>query len=346
MALSFVNNFNGILNTNKNIDAFRLIDVTTNSLLFRYNLNNLNIISITSTPNDVFTYTNNIANKTLYISNLLIKLYTFNIASNKGTFTITGNTNVFSPLNINSLNVWLDAKDPSGNGTILQNNTKLLKWQDKSLGKRIATSHDTKGVLWTKINGQESFYFDGGINSSYNFNSEISVNGNAMTIFIVSTFTGGGANNGRIIGMTQNNTTSDWNNTSSVSIERRNGQSSPQVTRNSAFAFANSSTPYESLYVTTIYFDGTKGYINSLVGSNSNLVDGSFNSTGNFSMRYYSVGSDPRTEAPMTGYVSEIIISVVAIPFNTRQKVEGYLSWKWGLEGKLPSTHPYYSSRP
>ena len=35
-----------------------------------------------------------------------------------------------------------------------------------------------------------------------------------------------------------------------------------------------------------------------------------------------------------------------ALYTSDKQKVEGYLSWKWGLEGKLPSTHPYYSSRP
>jgi hypothetical protein len=242
--------------------------------------------------------------------------------------------------------LWLDAKDPTNGGSIPQNNTKLSTWNDKSLGVRNANANNSTGVLWTKINGAEAFYFDGGTNSSHNFNGSISITGNSFTIFTVSTFTGGGANNGRIIGMTPNKDTADWNNSSSVSLERRNGQSSPQVTRNGGYAFANSSTPYGSLYVTSLYFDGTKGYINNLIGSNSNLVDGNFNSTGNFGIGYYSVGSDPPISAPMTGYVSEVIVYNRALSTSDKQKVEGYLSWKWGLEGKLPSTHPYYSSRP
>jgi hypothetical protein len=29
-----------------------------------------------------------------------------------------------------------------------------------------------------------------------------------------------------------------------------------------------------------------------------------------------------------------------------RQRVEGYLAWKWGLQANLPTTHPYYKFRP
>ena len=29
-----------------------------------------------------------------------------------------------------------------------------------------------------------------------------------------------------------------------------------------------------------------------------------------------------------------------------RQQVEGYLAWKWGLNGNLPSTHPYSKFAP
>jgi len=28
------------------------------------------------------------------------------------------------------------------------------------------------------------------------------------------------------------------------------------------------------------------------------------------------------------------------------EKAEGYLAWKWGLEGNLPSDHPYKNSAP
>ena len=28
-----------------------------------------------------------------------------------------------------------------------------------------------------------------------------------------------------------------------------------------------------------------------------------------------------------------------------RQKVEGYLAWKWGFNSSLPPSHPYYSAQ-
>jgi hypothetical protein len=37
------------------------------------------------------------------------------------------------------------------------------------------------------------------------------------------------------------------------------------------------------------------------------------------------------------------------VPFvdtDTREKIEGYLAWKWGLEGNLPIGHPYKSAAP
>jgi len=32
-------------------------------------------------------------------------------------------------------------------------------------------------------------------------------------------------------------------------------------------------------------------------------------------------------------------------PFN-RQKVEGYLAWKWGLQSNLPTSHPFRAAAP
>lgn len=31
---------------------------------------------------------------------------------------------------------------------------------------------------------------------------------------------------------------------------------------------------------------------------------------------------------------------------DERQRVEGYIAWKWGVEGNLPVSHPYYSGAP
>lgn len=47
----------------------------------------------------------------------------------------------------------------------------------------------------------------------------------------------------------------------------------------------------------------------------------------------------------MPGYLYEMVISE-DISTDNRQRIEGYLAWKWGLPSKLPVGHPYREDRP
>jgi len=51
----------------------------------------------------------------------------------------------------------------------------------------------------------------------------------------------------------------------------------------------------------------------------------------------------PTATAISDGYFAEALITI-----NTadHQKTEGYLAWKWGLQGKLPTGHPYKNAAP
>jgi hypothetical protein len=40
------------------------------------------------------------------------------------------------------------------------------------------------------------------------------------------------------------------------------------------------------------------------------------------------------------------VIMVQSTNTTTRQLIEGYLAWKWGLQGSLPVGHPYISAAP
>ena len=46
----------------------------------------------------------------------------------------------------------------------------------------------------------------------------------------------------------------------------------------------------------------------------------------------------PLSEASL---VAEVVILNVSASTDNRQRLEGYLAWKWGLEANLPSNHPY-----
>ena len=46
------------------------------------------------------------------------------------------------------------------------------------------------------------------------------------------------------------------------------------------------------------------------------------------------------------GDLYEIVVSLSAISTSDRQKLEGYLAWKWGRVSSLPSDHPYKNIQP
>lgn len=46
------------------------------------------------------------------------------------------------------------------------------------------------------------------------------------------------------------------------------------------------------------------------------------------------------------GNLGEMLIFSRQLTTSERQKVEGYLAWKWGVQTSLPTNHPYYNARP
>lgn len=82
-----------------------------------------------------------------------------------------------------------------------------------------------------------------------------------------------------------------------------------------------------------LYIDGTS------IGSQSSLTVG----FGNVTRRIgYSYSGSQFYE----GKIAEICVFNSVLTTGDRQKVEGYLAWKWGLQSQLPGGHPYASSPP
>jgi hypothetical protein len=48
----------------------------------------------------------------------------------------------------------------------------------------------------------------------------------------------------------------------------------------------------------------------------------------------------------LDGDIGEIVIFNSVLSTADREKMEGYLAWKWGLEGSLPMGHTYESAPP
>ena len=88
----------------------------------------------------------------------------------------------------------------------------------------------------------------------------------------------------------------------------------------------------------TAWRDGTQSGTN--VASNTNLAGVDATNAGIGFRRAHA------TPEYFGGDIAEIIIAYTNWDTATRQKVEGYLAWKWGLQANLPGAHPYAGFAP
>ena len=54
----------------------------------------------------------------------------------------------------------------------------------------------------------------------------------------------------------------------------------------------------------------------------------------------------PAFQGAMRGYIYEMLVYNRNMGTEERQAIEGYLAWKWGIQGDLPGDHPYYMAPP
>jgi hypothetical protein len=59
-----------------------------------------------------------------------------------------------------------------------------------------------------------------------------------------------------------------------------------------------------------------------------------------------NVYGPPSLGQQFQGTMHELIMLTSTYSSSDREKLEGYLAWKWGLEGDLPGGHPYKSAAP
>jgi hypothetical protein len=86
-------------------------------------------------------------------------------------------------------------------------------------------------------------------------------------------------------------------------------------------------------------------YINgTLDGTNTTFSTGNSENTAAANVR---IGSDAQAyTAPWDGDIAEVLVVHTAVSATDREKIEGYLAHKWGLESSLPAGHAYKSAAP
>lgn len=264
-----------------------------------------------------------------------------------------------------STDVWLDASDPSTIvkfiGTDFVNN-----WNDKT-GKDIGPTQSvsTRGplVVSSAQNGLDILQFDGVDDILRRQNVDVLQNATSAMVFTVERWPVAPSTAKKVIVEVRhnNNIVANQSRASTVSFLATNSPARGIVAASGSGTDGSASTLIKTLTDTYAanyevrmgFFDyaGQKvgSWTNGVQRTNTTTGDGS--STSNLVSRYLTVGGSIYsgfTNGTLFSRVNigEVIIIKNDISTDTRQKIEGYLSWKWGLEGALPGGHPYQFGPP
>jgi hypothetical protein len=231
-----------------------------------------------------------------------------------------------NPLSLPGLQVWLDGADPYATGVKPASGATVATWIDKS-----GNANNGSGGVSPTYNTTYGLAFNGTNQYLTLPNGALPFGNSSYSYYIVANTPTPSGNRGMIGGGSL-----ATNSITGFHIEPRimtswynnNITTSTAVSANVTFLFASL---YSSGGSRTTFFNGTAN------GSDTPGVRVQPN-TGNV------VGSAPNVNN-MDGYISEILVYNTALNTSQRQAIEGYLAWKWGLNGSLPITHPYYASK-
>jgi hypothetical protein len=251
-------------------------------------------------------------------------------------------TFLVSPLSVRGCQLWLDAADTS---KMSISGSNVLSITDKSPSSLVFSASATRPVRSsTTYNGFSPIQFNG---TSFLLNSTFSYTLNSRSAFIVAGETTLGNNNGVLSFATSG---TDFNSTSAMAYETGNKPVNQMFQAVSAFGaggyaisvVGSIATPF-AVYGETFGSGTAVLYSNGTQAGTASSGQVFTNSTGLYlgaRMVGGSVGNY------LTGVIAEVILYNRPLTASERQKIEGYLAWKWGLTGSLPSTHPFKNYRP
>jgi hypothetical protein len=232
---------------------------------------------------------------------------------------------VFTPSVAGTVSMWLDGADPAGTGIKPSNGATVSTWVDKSGSGINLTAVGTP----TYTLSNSSVYLDG---SAYLQNTNFSFTNH--TIFFVSNQI---LNGPLYTNTTITDTTGFYPNHPGVTYYLVKSDSSWLT---STSPFANGTT-----YIYSIQYDSLNNINLWSNGSISPVITGT---AGTITRNMFILGRRNVSgfQGTMIGNVFEVIQYNSDVGQSSRQQVEGYLAWKWGLQANLPANHPYKNASP
>jgi hypothetical protein len=242
----------------------------------------------------------------------------------------------FNPIMIGNLRVWLDAQNSS---KVITTSGIVTGWNDSSADANnfIATGAITYDVP-SPINNRPALNFTvPNTTSIYKDAFAMTPGKNELTLFMIVSQTGQGTGNSELFFTKNdfryfdlfNNTNPSQNGLLSINL-----RNATQLSTGVDIITTPASIVLISVAVSTTVSVYVNGALTSVNGSTANglsldtVLDWSISGGG------------------FKGYVGEVITYNAFVTDDGRQKVEGYLAWKWGLQSQLSDNNPWKTAPP
>jgi len=246
----------------------------------------------------------------------------------------------FSPANISGMNVWLDGQaiakvDLSGG--------KVVAWNDKSSAINNFTANAAGTITYdlpSGINDRPALNFTTSAPSTSTYLTK-NVNlapTNQLTVFLVLRQSGKGVGNSELFFTRNDYRYLDiFNNTNTnPGLLKCNVGSAPQLSTGANII----TVPPTNAIISFVTDTTTYMYLNGATTDVSGAARGGTFPSLNTALDWaISAGA-------FLGNYGELMCYSAPLSTNDRQSVEGYLAWKWGLQGDLPVGHPYRDGPP
>jgi hypothetical protein len=271
------------------------------------------------------------------------------------------NSGLWTPTQLTS-ELWYDASDAA---TITLNGSNVSQWNDKSGNNRNATQGTASLqplFVSNASNGLPALQTDGG---------DILVVGNKVNLFrnigdatiaIMVKYTAGSYTANAIsafVSTGTSGTTTRFGLTGSPGgfinnlgfLGRRNDTDNPAAT----LASSTLRTASVSIQIGNAIY--SSALANHFTNGNQDLTNATFLTAGLtsntdplsasvFGINFLTSGNPPLNPLPSGCQLFEVLMFNSTLSTTDRQKLEGYLAWKWGTVASLPAGHPYKNSPP
>lgn len=249
--------------------------------------------------------------------------------------------------------LWLDCSN-AGNTITSGNMQTLVDLSGKGYNATQSTSGERPTWNAADLNGLDTITFDG-TNDHLEYNSACNIMRNmpsAMTFIVFKHGTASPAGTGIYFGV-RNNVDAGRRIRTYINAAGAQGLSSQRLDAGTETGLLISASGTDTSWGVRSYItDWTNRtisiYTDGVLEGTLNPIADAAGSTSNTNASRYRIGSSTLNtpDSFWSGSIAEIVIIPSDVTLNTRQKLEGYLAHKWGLQGNLPLDHQYKGQPP